>query len=266
MFTILLASIFLFGLAVGSFLNVVIYRTLHGESPFSGRSKCPHCGKTIRALDNIPLLSFLLLQGRCRYCKRQIAWNYPVVELLTGVLFAWWFLAGSALFRLTQYPFVYIQPGFWLLIGLLLIVVLFSDLLYGVIPDSILWIMGVVTLLYRSILTATGIMQFSDYWRSLTSGVATLTFFLTLILLTGGRGMGMGDAKLGLVLGLLLGWPRIVVGLAASFISGAIVALALLVAGKKRFGQTIPFGPFLVVGTVVGLIWGQQIWAALRMY
>jgi len=99
---IILASIFLFGLAIGSFLNVVIYRTLHGESPFSGRSRCPKCKRTIRAIDNIPLLSFFLLGGRCRWCKAKISWRYPVIELLTGVLFLWWFLAGSFFFRLSR--------------------------------------------------------------------------------------------------------------------------------------------------------------------
>ena len=259
---ILLASIFLLGLAVGSFLNVVIYRTLHGESPFEGRSRCPHCHRTIRAVDNIPLLSYLLLGGRCRSCRAYISWSYPVVELLTGVLFVWWFVAGSAIFRLTQYPFVHLQPLFWLVVGLLLVVVFFTDLLYGVIPDVIVWILGFSALLYRVLLTMGGIMQPADFWYSLVSGVGVLAFFLGLIAITRGRGMGMGDAKLAFVLGLVLGWPRIVVAIFLSFSLGALVALLLLAIGKKRFGQTLPFGPFLVVGTAIALVWGGQLWSS----
>ena len=259
---IILASIFLFGLAIGSFLNVVIYRTLHGESPFSGRSRCPRCKRTIRAIDNIPLLSFFLLGGRCRWCKAKISWRYPVIELLTGVLFLWWFLAGSFFFRLTQQPFVYVQPTFWLVVGILLLALFFTDLLYGVIPDVLVFILGLIALLYRLLLTINGIMQPVDFWRSIASGFVSAGFFLSLILITRGRGMGMGDVKLVAVLGIILGWPKIVVGMFASFFSGALVALILLILGKRRFGQTVPFGPFLVLGTGVALLWGNQLWSA----
>jgi leader peptidase (prepilin peptidase)/N-methyltransferase len=259
---IILATTFLFGLAVGSFLNVVIYRALHGESPFEGRSKCPKCKKKIRAVDNIPLVSFLLLGGKCRWCKTSISWSYPVVEFLTGTLFVWWFVAGSLFFRLTQPPFGYLQPVFWLVVGLLLIVVFFTDLLYGIIPDVAVWILGFSALLYRFFLTSSGIMQQMDFWRSVVSGIGVAAFFLSLILLTGGRGMGMGDAKLGLALGLILGWPRILVAVFLSFFLGALVAVGLLFAGRKKFGQTIPFGPFLVVGTVIALVWGEQLWSS----
>lgn len=259
MFWILLASIFLFGLAVGSFVNVVIYRTLHGESPFSGRSKCPSCGKTIRAVDNIPLLSYLFLHGRCRNCKARISWSYPVVELLTGILFVWWYVGGSAIFTLSQSPFIYIQPLFWLLVGVLLLVIFFTDLLYGVIPDEALWILGGMALFYRVFLTTSGIMQTEDFWRSLMSGVVSAALFLLLILGTEGKGMGMGDAKLVFVLGLLLGWPRILVALFVSFMLGALVAGLLLMTRMRRFGQTVPFGPFLVVGTGVALVWGPYL-------
>lgn len=256
----LLASIFLFGLAVGSFLNVVIYRTLHGESPFEGRSRCPKCKKTIRAVDNIPLLSYILLRGRCRWCKARIAWSYPVVEFLTASLFVWWLVAGFAFFRLTQSPFAYLQPGFWLIVGLLLVVVFFSDLFYGLIPDVIVAILGFLGLFYRLLLTGTGIMQQADFLKALASGIGVAAFLLSLIVLTGGRGMGMGDAKLSLVLGLILGWPRIMVAVFLSFFLGALVAVFLLLIGKKRFGQTLPFGPFLVVGTVLALLWGERLW------
>ena len=259
---IILASIFLLGLAIGSFLNVVIYRTLHGESPFSGKSRCPRCKRTIRAVDNIPLLSFFLLGGRCRWCKTKISWRYPVIELLTGVLFLWWFLAGSLFFKITQQPFVYIQPTFWLIVGLLLLLLFFTDLLYGVIPDVLVLVLGIFAFLYRLLLTLSGIMQPLDFWRSIGSSLASAGFFLLLVFATRGRGMGMGDVKLIAVLGFILGWPRTVVALFVSYGVGAVVAIVLLFLGKKRFGQTIPFGPFLVFGAVISLIWGTAIWNA----
>lgn len=257
----LIALVFLFGLAVGSFLNVVIYRTLHGESPFVGRSKCPGCKKTIRALDNIPLVSYILLRGKCRYCKRVISLRYPVVEFLTGVLFVWWFIAGSLFFRLTQFPFIHLQPIIWLVIGLLLLSLFFTDLYYGVLPDVLVFLLVGVSLVYRLVLTLSGVMQPRDFWLYIGSSIGALLFFLLLILVTRGRGMGLGDAKIAMALGLILGWPSIAVALFVSFISGALVALALLIVGKKKFGQTIPFGPFLIFGTFVALIWGDKLWS-----
>lgn len=257
----IIASIFLFGLAIGSFLNVIIYRTLHGSSPLKGRSKCPKCKKTIRVIDNIPLLSYLFLRGRCRYCKTAISWSYPVVELLTGVLFVWWFFAGSLFFRLTQSPFTVVQPIFWLLIGILLLAIFFSDLLYGIIPNVLIGIIILAAFVYRLILWTSGIMQSNDFINSLYSAIGVLLFFLLLILLTRGKGMGMGDAKLSFAVAMILGWPRIMIAMFISFVTGAIVASVLMVLGKKKFGQTIPFGPFMVIGTLFALIWGGDLWS-----
>lgn len=183
-----------------------------------------------------------------------------MVELLTGTLFVWWFLAGSFFFRLTQAPFTFVQPVFWLVVGLLLLSIFFTDLLYGIIPDLLVGILGVVVLLYRGVLTASGIMQFTDFWRSILGGMAVALLFLLLIAGTRGRGMGMGDVKFSLVMGIILGWPRIVVGVFAGFFFGAAAAVLLLLMKKRRFGQTVPFGPFLVIGTVVALLWGNMLW------
>jgi len=258
---IALVSIFLLGLAFGSFLNVVIYRTIHGESPFVGRSHCPKCRRTIRAVDNIPLLSYLLLGGRCRYCRVKISWSYPVVEFLTAVMFVWWFMAGSLFFRLTQAPFVYIQPLFWLGVGIILLGLFFTDFLYGVIPDVLVGILGFMVFSYRLFLALFGYMQWPDFWHSIASGIGVTLFFLFLVAITRGRGMGMGDVKLGFVLGILLGWPRTLVAVFLSFIAGALVSVLLLLMGRRKFGQTIPFGPFLVMGTIASLLWGSSLWS-----
>lgn len=191
-YLIILASVFLVGLAVGSFLNVVIYRALHEESPFAGRSKCDNCKRTIRAIDNIPLLSFILLGGKCRHCKSKISWSYSVVEFLTGALFLWWFFAGYSVFQLTQSPFASIQKFFWLIVGLIFIALVFSDFLYGILPDVLVGILGILALGYRLILFTAGIMQPEDFWRSIISAFGAFLFFFLTNSYYPGTGYGHG--------------------------------------------------------------------------
>ena len=248
------------GLVIGSFVNVVIYRTLTGDSPLKGRSYCDKCKHLLAWYDNIPLLSFALLGGKCRYCQKKISLQYPIVEFTTMVLFLWWYLVGFAFFRLTQEPLVYLQPLFWLTVGVLLLIIVATDLLSYLIPDYAVFGLGLLALLYRSYLIKTGIMNPTDLTRALIGSLVLAILFAAIILLTKGKGMGWGDVKLVFVLGLLVGWPRLVVASFSAFFTGAIVSLFLLAVGKKRFGQTIPFGPFLILGAVIALLWGNAIW------
>jgi len=249
----------LLGLAVGSFVNVVIYRTLNGDSPITGRSYCDHCKKKIAWYDNIPLVSFLLLKGKCRRCSKPISWQYPIVEFLTMVLFLWWYLVAFSFFRLTQEPFVYLQPVYWLSVGVLLLIVFIADLMTGLIPDLSVVGLGVLSLIYRGYLTFSGVMMPIDLWRAIIVGIVLAVFFAMLILATRGKGMGWGDVKLVLVMGFLMGYPRALVGVMLAFILGALVGVSLIVMRKRKFGQTVPFGPFLVIGTVMGLLWGERL-------
>lgn len=122
--------LFVLGACVGSFLNVIIYRTISGESWVIGRSHCDFCKKKIAWFDNVPLLSYALLRGKSRCCHKPLSISHPVVETLTGVLFVWWYWFGSFFFRLTQQPLETLQPLFWLCVALLLLVVFVSDVLY----------------------------------------------------------------------------------------------------------------------------------------
>jgi leader peptidase (prepilin peptidase)/N-methyltransferase len=133
----LLISCFLFalGAVIGSFLNVVISRSMSGESWVKGRSHCDECGKQIVWWDNMPLLSFILLRGKCRWCKKSISLSHPVIEFLTGSLFVWWYWGGFFFFRLTQQPFHYVQPLFWLVVALILLVIFFADLIVDLISS-----------------------------------------------------------------------------------------------------------------------------------
>ena len=252
--------LFIVGLAVGSFFNVIVFRTLHGYSPFAGRSFCPHCKAKISWYDNIPLLSFLLLGGRCRKCKRRISWRYPVIEILTANLFLWWYMAGRLVFELTQEPYRTVQPVFWLLVGVGLVLLFGFDLFYGILPDWIVGSLAGMTLIYRLALAMSGIMRWGDFWLYVATGIGGLVAFWILVMVTRGKGMGWGDVKLAGVMGVILGWPAMIVAVLTAFLTGAVVAIILILRGKKHFGQTIPFGPFLVLGTIVALVWGERLW------
>lgn len=249
-------TLFIMGAAVGSFINVVISRSLVHEQWVKGRSYCDHCRKPLRWFDMFPLLSYLALGGRSRCCHQKLSISHPVVEFLTGTLFVWWFWGGSLFFQLTKAPFQIIQPAFWLIVGLLLLIIFFIDLWYMIIPD---WAVGglfVITLLYRLALTITGVMIREDlFFTLLASAVIGLFFFLLWKI----KGMGFGDVKFSVSMALLLGWPLILVGLFLSFIIGALVGVAAVLLKKKTLKQAIPFGPFLVIGTVMTLVFGDQL-------
>jgi len=255
--------LFILGAAVGSFLNVLVYRSVRDEDWVRGRSRCEICGKKLHWYENIPLLSFLLQRGRCRKCKKAISIAHPVVELLTGALFVWWYWGGALFFQLTATPFQTLQPLFWLLVGLCLIGIVIADTLYMIIPDLLVGLLLVMTILYRLILTFSGIMRLQDLLYAVFGLVLSVAFFGGLWLLTKGKGMGLGDVKLVAPLSLLLGWPYILVGLFLAFVTGAIAGLGIIgfqrLSLQKGIKKKIPFGPFLVLGTVLTLVWGNPL-------
>lgn len=252
--------LFILGLAVGSFLNVVIYRTVNGQSPLKGRSKCTECGVKIAWQNNIPLLSFMWLRGRCAQCGAKISWQYPVVEFLTGVLFVWWYVVGWGFFRLAGSPFGWLQPLFWLGVGVALLLVVVFDVRYGIIPDVLSAVLLIWVLMYRIGLVVTGRMMKGDFYLALVTGLVLTGFFYFLYQVTKKKGFGLGDVKLAPSLGLILGWPKTLIGVWLAFVVGAVVAITLLILGKKKMKQTIVFGPFLVIGTMIALWWGDAIW------
>lgn len=252
--------IFLFGISIGSFVNVVIYRTLNEESFVKGRSRCDHCKRQIAWYDNIPLLSYVLLGGKCRNCKKKISIQHPIVELMTGILFVWWYAVGFAFFHLTTHPLLYVQPVYWLVVGILLLIVLITDLTTYLIPTFAVVLLGGFAFLYRLLLVKMGVMVPGDLWLAVLSGMGLSAFFGFLVWVTKGRGMGLGDVELAMALGLLLGWPRSLIAIFLAFLMGALVGIGMVFAKKKSFGQALPFGPFLVAGTVIALVWGYDVW------
>jgi len=258
-FLIISFALFFTGAAIGSFLNVVIYRSLNNESWVTGRSRCDQCRKKISWYDNIPLLSYLILQAKCRFCKKPIALTHPVVEVLVGSLFVWWYWSGTFFFNLTQRPFEVLQPAFWLAVGIILIAILVSDYLYYIIPDSFVSLLLGITIIYRLALVGFGIMRVDDLLLAIMGMFLSVLFIGSLWFFTKGKGMGLGDVKLMVPLSLLLGFPSTLVALFLSFILGGFIGGILLLFKKKKFGQVIPFGPFLIMGTFISLIWGDQI-------
>ena len=238
------------GLAVGSFLNVVIYRVPRDLSVVRPGSACPGCRTPIAPRDNIPLLSWLLLRGRCRSCGTSIPIRYPLVEALNAVLWlglAWWALAADSLALL---PLL-------LVLGSSGIALAFIDLEHHRLPDAIVLPLYPVTAVG---LALDGLVTGRWPWSSALIGVLVWVGVIGgLWLLTGGRGMGFGDVKLAPVLGATLGWVgagAAAVALFCAFALGAAVGIALLLFRKAGRRSALPFGPFLLVGALAGLVAG----------
>lgn len=246
--TLLFIFYFLIGAAAGSFLNVWAERLLKGESP-TGRSRCDHCGRTLRAVDLIPLFSFAVLRGRCRYCGKPLSWQYPAVEMGTGLVFA--FLARAA-----GYDALFTVP--LLVAGGALIAVFLTDLKEQVIFDQMLWAAGGGALLYR-LLVRLPVGDHSRLLFDLIGAAAVWGLFWAIRLLTKRRGMGEGDPPLAFAVGVLVGFPQILLTLFFAFVSGGITGLILIVLGRSKLKDRIAFGPFLIGAVFFALLFGEPI-------
>lgn len=240
----------LFGLVIGSFLNVVAYRVPLDRSVVSPPSACPACGYRIRAYDNIPVVSWLLLRGRCRDCGASIAVRYPAVEAVTGALFA-----GTA----WVIGFVWILPAY-LWFAATTMVLNLTDFDHKRIPNRILYpatVVGVVLLAGGAL--ADG--EISRMPRALAGAAIYFTLLLVIALVARG-GFGMGDVKLAVLLGTFLAfrsWQTLWAGIFLAFLTGGLVSLLLLVTGRKGRKDAIPFGPALIVGAWAAVAWGDRL-------
>src|SRR3954467_8580654 len=230
------------GLVIGSFLNVVASRLPRGESIVRPRSRCTTCGTEVRALDNIPLVSWLVLRGRCRHCSAQISARYPVVELVTGVVFALVAIArGPSLELLIDLPF-----------AAMLIAVADIDLEHRIVPNRILAPMAVWAV------AASAVVQPEKLPELLIAGAAAFTFLLVAALIHP-AGMGMGDVKLVGVMGLYLGLS-VAPAMLIAFLAGSTVGIAMMLrAGADARKTGVPFAPFLALGGLVALVVGPEL-------
>ena len=248
--------IFFLGSAVGSFINVLIDRTIAGTDWVRGRSHCDNCRKTLAWYDLIPIFSYMAYRGRSRCCRRPLTPRHPIVEGIVGALFLWWAIMGSFFFQLATRPLVYIQPLFWLGVGIVLLILGITDWLYGVVLMPVLWVGVFWVALYRLVLMAAGSYHLPDLVGALVVALGTAVFIQALRWVTKGRGMGDGDPYLMFLAGIIVGWPRALVVLLFAFVAGAGVGITLLATGRRQRSDTLPFGPFLVAGVIVALIWG----------
>lgn len=230
----------IYGILIGSFLNVCIYRIPEKQSVVVVRSHCMSCGKQIKWYDLVPLVSFLILRGRCRYCKTKLSWQYPAVEALNGILYGiivlvngfnitsiLYCLATSALLALSiiDWRTYEIPPSFNIFIGILGIIRLILDL---------------------------------PHWYNYVIGFVSVSGFLLLIfLVTKGRGIGFGDVKLMAAAGLLLGWKLIILSLGLGCVLGSIIHITLMYVKDKD--RVIAFGPYLSLGIFISMLYGEQI-------
>lgn len=249
--------IFILGLLIGSFLNVLIDRIPKGKSFAKGRSYCDSCKKTLKWYDLIPVFSFIFLQGKCRQCRSPISFYYPIVELVTASLFVFTFNFLSSGGIMNQELRI-MDLGYYFFLIASLIVIFFTDLKYGIIPDKVLFVAISISILYLFFI------HNSLFMIHLLSGVGAFLLFLLLYLITKGKGMGFGDVKLVFLMGLFLGFLNTTLALYLAFLTGAVVGLILILWGKRKFfGGKIPFGPFLVLGTFISLFLGEKIIKAL---
>lgn len=245
--------LFLLGICVGSFLNVVIYRLRNNDSAMRGRSYCDHCKKPISWLDNIPLFSYLVLGGKSRCCHKTILIDYPLVELLSGLQFVWvyWLLkVNFNFFGQLEGFYSFGLLIYWLILFAGSLTIAVFDFKYMLIPDKVLWVMAVA---------AGGRLLVTHQWEYLLIGLLSGLFLWSLKTISKGK-MGDGDIYLGVVMGLVLGWPQILVAFFLAFLTGASAGVILILLSKKKLKDKIAFGPFLLLGMLIAKMWGWAIW------
>ena len=238
----MILAVFLFGLLIGSFLNVVIARVPERRSLVRPRSACPGCGGVIAWYDNVPVLSFVLLRGRCRACQEPISWRYPIVELVTASLLTLAYVAFG--------PTVDFVVAAVLLASLVAIAAI--DLQHQLIPDAIT-LPGILVGFVANLVTG------RIHWLECVAGILVGGGLFLAIILASGGGMGGGDMKLGAMLGAFLGWKALAFALFSAVVLGGVVAIALLASGQRGRKDPIPFGPFLALAGAVSLFWGERI-------
>jgi leader peptidase (prepilin peptidase)/N-methyltransferase len=239
-----------YGLVIGSFLNVVIWRVPRKESIVSPPSRCPGCDTRISPRDNVPVVSWVALKGRCRHCDERITFRYPLIEILTGVLF---FAVGLRFYDSWTLPA-------YLLLTAALVALSAIDLEHYLLPNRIIYPVGIASI---PLLGAGAALDddFGAFGRALAGAVVAFLFFF-IVHQINPRGMGFGDVRLSFILGLYLaylGWGELFGGLFTGFLYGAVIGVILIALKIRGRRQHIPFGPFLAAGAMTFILWGEPI-------
>ena len=280
---------FIFGSVIGSFINVIVDRTDTKDSPFKGRSFCPYCRKTLAWWEMVPIINFFYLKGRCSNCHHKLSWQYPLIEFITGFLFAlvsWRFLRFPLLnlhiiftWQLETILF-WINFIFWLYWIFVLITISLYDLKKYLILSEVLFPAIILSLIWKIILgiffkthNFTYLTQINHILGAQSYVFGSYPYFLSLILgvivsfgliallafVTKERAMGWGDALVAIFIGLILGWPEAIMALIIAFLSGGLISIVLMLLKKKTIKSYLPFAPFLAFGALLILLFGDII-------
>jgi leader peptidase (prepilin peptidase) / N-methyltransferase len=260
--------IFILGLLIGSFLNCMAWRLHTGESAL-GRSHCPKCNKQIAWYDNIPVLSYLVLRGKCRNCHQHISIQYPLVEIACGVLFVLALLHNLSAIGGSAYggqslisnfsSTLYLLPYTYYL-SLLRDLIIISSMVLVFIIDLRWYLIFDITVLPVAVVVLVINLFLGMSWQNLlVSGIIGAGIFLFQYIISKGKWIGGGDIRLGLFMGFALGWPNIIAAIMLAYIGGSIIGLMLIAFGKKKWGSEIPLGAFLAPATIITLLWGEVI-------
>lgn len=256
MIIVIYLAVFLLGLLFGSFLNVCIYRIPRGESVVHPPSHCTGCGNRLKLRDLVPILSYIFLKGKCRYCGSGISPRYPVIELATGLMYL--LLFDRFGFTVDFIAYTYLMS--------ILVAVFMIDFDHKIIPNGLViaGLVGTIPIMAYHAIYPMEIYRDETWWSPLL-GVLPGTGFLLLIALVGlliyktDDAMGMGDVKLFAPIGIFLGWRLCFLALLLSVLLAGLTSLLLIITGKKKRKDTIPFGPFIVSATFIVIMWGWRI-------
>ncbi|MFA4936786.1 MAG: prepilin peptidase [Patescibacteria group bacterium] len=258
---------FIFGLIIGSFANVVIFRLIK-EKSILGRSVCQYCLRQLAWYENIPLVSFIVLRGKCLTCRKKISWQYPAVELASGILWMVGYLviakpeavaiseiASSRLISgLAMTPVEWTSVIIFGIFSTILLILFVFDLRWYILPD-IITIPGIFIALLINLIVG------KDWLQLVISAAVGAVWFLLQYVLSRGKWVGSGDIRLGALLGAMLGsWQGLLVTFLLAYIVGSLVAIVLVALKKKQWQSQLPFGTFLAVAGVITLLWGWQLW------
>ncbi|MCX7843278.1 MAG: prepilin peptidase [Clostridia bacterium] len=249
--------VFCVGLAIGSFLNVCIYRMPKEESVIMTPSRCTSCGTSLKPLDLVPVISYVFLKGKCRYCGEGVSAKYPLIELLNAAvyIFLLYRFGLSVEFAAASY------------LASILIAVFFIDLKHYIIPDQLViaGLAGGILLMVYNLFYPVGFYGGDRSWWNPLAGILSGSGFLFLVAVIGmliyktDEAMGMGDVKILAPIGMFLGWKLTVVALLLSVLLGGIISIILIAVNIKKRRDAIPFGPFIVLGTLISMVWGHDI-------
>ncbi|MFA6466243.1 MAG: prepilin peptidase [Patescibacteria group bacterium] len=246
----IVAFVFIFGLFIGSFLNVVILRLHRAESFIKGTSKCLFCRHRLYPKDLIPLFSYIFLKGHCRYCQKKFSRQYPLVEFFTGLAFVLIFgkvIPNFDLTTVTALQFLHLLD-WWAIVSFLIIIFVY-DFKYYLILDKVV-LPGIVLAILANLFLGFSILNL------LLAILVGGGFFLLQFVISKGRWIGGGDIRLGAFMGAILGWPQVLTALFLSYILGSFISIFLLLGKRKDWGDKIPFGTFLAIGTFLTMLWG----------